>query len=203
MVKTIAPVNTVPYVENMTRNTLTTNAWIEAAFRALTIGGPQAIRAEAIARNLNVSKGSFYWHFANVDALKRQMLQHWKMEATDNIIVVLKERAMSPADRLRQLVEVATGEANAQYGGVMAEAAIRDWARCDALAAQTVKTVDVERLDYLDVLFAQCSKTPTSSRTNSVILYGALIGIGSLSHSGLADLRGDLTGLLEALLNEI
>lgn len=187
----------------MSRNTLTANAWIEAAFRALTLGGPQAIRAEAIARNLNVSKGSFYWHFANVDALKSQMLQHWKMEATDNIILALEENTMSPDDRLRQLVEVATGEANARYGGVMAEAAIRDWARYDTLAAQTVKAVDVERLDYLNLLFMQCNKKPTTSRTSSVVLYGALIGIGSLSHSGLADLRGDLTGLLETLLNEI
>ena len=187
----------------MTKTTLTANVWIEAAFRALTIGGPQAIRAEAIARSLNVSKGSFYWHFENVGALKSQMLHHWKVEATDNTIVALEAQTMTPADRLRQLIEVATGEANSRYGGVMAEAAIRDWARYDVKAAQAVKAVDVERLDYLNLLFMQCCKSPNSSRRKAVVLYGALIGIGSLSHSGLANLTSDLTGLLETLLNEV
>ncbi|WP_163317770.1 TetR family transcriptional regulator, partial [Enterobacter hormaechei] len=46
-----------------TRKTLSAEDWISAAFRALSQGGAQAIRAEAIARDLKVSKGSFYWHF--------------------------------------------------------------------------------------------------------------------------------------------
>ncbi|NLH83356.1 MAG: TetR family transcriptional regulator, partial [Phyllobacteriaceae bacterium] len=49
-----------------TRSTLSAEDWIKAAFRALSVGGVQAIRAEAIARDLNVSKGAFYWHFKDV-----------------------------------------------------------------------------------------------------------------------------------------
>ena len=184
----------------MTRNTLTVKMWIEAAFRALTTGGPQAIRAEAIARDLNVSKGSFYWHFDNVDDLKKRMLRQWKEEATESIIATLDGNEAPAPEKLRLLVEFATSDANVRYGGVMAEAAIRDWARYDTNAAATVKAVDLQRLEYLDSLFGQCSTKHAKTRTNSAILYGALIGLGSLSHAGLANVRDDLNCLLETLL---
>ena len=44
-------------------------AWIEAALQALATGGPDAIRVEALAASLGVSKGGFYWHFENRQAL--------------------------------------------------------------------------------------------------------------------------------------
>lgn len=64
------------------RNSLTTDDWIRAGFRALTSGGPQAIKVEAIARRLHVSKGSFYWHFKDLSALQGAMLAHWLHSAT-------------------------------------------------------------------------------------------------------------------------
>ncbi|MBL4768248.1 MAG: TetR/AcrR family transcriptional regulator [Rhodobacteraceae bacterium] len=185
----------------MGKTTLTTNLWIEAAFRALTVGGPQAIRAEAIARDLKVSKGSFYWHFATVDALKQQMLQRWRQEATERIITMLKGTESPAADKLRMLVEFATNDTDSRYGGIMAEAAIRDWARYDENAAATVKTVDLQRLAFLETLFEQCGTKSAQCRAHSVILYGALIGIGALSHAGLANLKDDLNCLLVTLLD--
>lgn len=187
----------------MSQNTLTASAWIEAAFRALTIGGSQAIRAEAIARELKVSKGSFYWHFENVDALKTQMLQLWQAQATQSIIEILEGSDVPAADKLRMLVDVATSDGNAKYDGVLAEAAIRDWARYDARASETVEAVDSQRLNYLDILFGQCGAKPPMIRTNSSILYGALIGMEPLSHAGLVDLRKDLMCLLEKLLKTV
>lgn len=184
----------------MTKNTLTATAWIEAAFRALTIGGPQAIRAEAIARDLKVSKGSFYWHFSDVPSLKAQMLDLWKEEATEAIIAVLEGQEMAAPNKLRLLVEVATSDADVKYGGVLAEAAIRDWARYDEMASEAVKIVDAKRMSYLNDMFALCGGKPLSNQLNSSILYSALIGMQALSHGGLVDLKNDLSCLLEKLL---
>jgi len=185
----------------MTKEKLTAQAWIEAAFQALTKGGPQAIRAEAIARDLNVSKGSFYWHFENVGALQTQMLSHWKDAATDSIISALEGNDLSSANKLRKLVGLATGDGNVPYGGALVEAAIRDWGRYNAEVAETVGAVDAGRLTYLRGLFAQCSKSETDAQRFAAILYGALIGLEQLSHGGLADLRDNLDALLETLLN--
>ncbi|MBR9990945.1 MAG: helix-turn-helix transcriptional regulator, partial [Gemmatimonadetes bacterium] len=37
--------------------------WLSAAAQAMSDGGVEAVRVEAIARDLSITKGSFYWHF--------------------------------------------------------------------------------------------------------------------------------------------
>lgn len=179
---------------------LTPDAWIKAGFRALTIGGHQAIRAEALARDLKASKGSFYWHFGDVASLEAQMLQQWKAEASEASIAAVESRGGSGADKLRYLIEIVTGDANEPYGGLLVEAAIRDWARYNELAAAMVNEVNILRIAYLETLFQQCGADPKVGRTNAVILYSALIGLEALAHDGLADLRRDLSSVLETLL---
>jgi AcrR family transcriptional regulator len=43
--------------------------WIGAGLDALATGGPEAMRVEALAQALGVTKGSFYWHFDDRGAL--------------------------------------------------------------------------------------------------------------------------------------
>lgn len=184
----------------MTKATLSSDDWIKAAFRALSSGGVQAIRAEAIARDLKVSKGSFYWHFKDVPDLKAQMLAHWAGEATDAIIADVEEAGGSGQERLRRLVEEATGDRNVAYGGVPAEGAIREWARYDDAAATVLKSVDRRRLGYVADLLVLCGHSAASSRSGANILYGALIGLEALASGELVDLRAEMHALLSALL---
>jgi AcrR family transcriptional regulator len=184
----------------MTKTPLSGDDWIKAAFRALSSGGVQAIRAEAIARDLKVSKGSFYWHFRDVPDLKAQMLEHWAAQATDAIIADVEDSAGSGRDQLKLLVEAATGDRNLVYGGVQAEGAIREWARYDSTAAAVLKAVDQRRLAYVAELFARCGFSAASSRSGANILYAGLIGLEALASGELADLRADMLALLSALL---
>ena len=183
-----------------TKDTLTSDDWIKAAFRALTEGGVQAIRAEAIARDLNVSKGSFYWHFRDVPDLKAQMLSHWAREATEAIIAEVESHEVPADKQLRLLVDSATDDRNLAYGGMLTEGAIREWARFDAAAATILKSVDERRIAYVADLLGRCGFSSIRSRSGANALYGALIGLEALAAGGLADLRGDLLGLLETLL---
>ncbi len=197
----LAPVNTVAYgCDMMTKATLSSDDWIKAAFRALSSGGVQAIRAEAIARDLKVSKGSFYWHFKDVPDLKAQMLAHWAGQATDAIIADVEDAGGSGQERLRRLVDEATGDRNLAYGGVPAEGAIREWARYDGAAAEVLKAVDERRLAYVALLLARCGHSPASSRSGANILYGGLIGLEALASGELVDLRAEMHALLSALL---
>ncbi|WP_429121454.1 TetR/AcrR family transcriptional regulator [Ensifer sp. 4252] len=183
-----------------TKTPLSSDDWVKAAFRALSTGGVQAIRAEAIARDLKVSKGSFYWHFRDVPDLKAQMLEHWAAQATDAIIADVEANDGSGREQLRLLVEAATGDRNLAYGGVQAEGAIREWARYDDAAAAVLKVVDQRRLAYVARLFERCGFFAASSRSGANILYGALIGLEALASGELADLRTDMLALLSALL---
>ncbi len=174
--------------------------WIQAAFRALTTGGPQAIRAESIARALKVSKGSFYWHFKDVPALKQAMLDHWQQVATQDVIDLVESGASDAKARLQLLMHVSTALPNDAYGGDLAEAAIRDWARYDPDAANAVKTIDGKRLAFVETQFRALGLNPQQSKQRATILYAALIGLHQLSHHGLAEPASDLPALLDHLL---
>jgi len=184
------------------RFTLSPDDWIKAAFRALSAGGPQAIKAEAIARDLKVSKGSFYWHFRDVPALKTAMLGHWATRATAQIIADVEANADHPRDRLRLLVGEATGDRSHDYGGEIVEGAIRDWARYDTEAARAVIDVDRRRIAYLVGLFRACGDGDSDSATKARILYAGLVGLSALAQSTPIDLGADLRALLERLLTD-
>src|SRR3546814_12122575 len=69
-----------------TKQNLTADCWAEAALDAIAGGGLDAVAVEPLARRLGVTKGSFYWHFANRDALLRAALQRWGQPETDDIV---------------------------------------------------------------------------------------------------------------------
>src|SRR5690606_14615731 len=52
--------------------------WSNAAAVATAAGGIDAVRVEALARRLGVTKGSFYWHFADRSALLDAVLTRWE-----------------------------------------------------------------------------------------------------------------------------
>jgi AcrR family transcriptional regulator len=77
--------------------------WAKAAFRALARGGIEAVAVEPIASELGATKGSFYWHFKNRDALVLAALDEWERRLTEGTIERL-ERSSDPGERLRHLM---------------------------------------------------------------------------------------------------
>ena len=49
--------------------------WVDAGLRALATGGVDAVRVEALAKTLGVTKGGFYGYFADREALLTEMLE--------------------------------------------------------------------------------------------------------------------------------
>src|SRR5215470_15475319 len=68
---------------------LDADAWIAAAFEALAEGGIDAVRVEPLAKALGITKGSFYWHFADRRALIDAMLGSW----AEGRIAAIREQA--------------------------------------------------------------------------------------------------------------
>src|SRR5258707_13517163 len=56
---------------------LTADDWIEAGFAALADSGPNALRIGPLCERLNVTKGSFYWHFADMPAYRSALIESW------------------------------------------------------------------------------------------------------------------------------
>ena len=47
--------------------------------------GIRAVAVESLARDMGVTKGSFYWHFPNRDALLEQSLLRWEKRDQENL----------------------------------------------------------------------------------------------------------------------
>jgi AcrR family transcriptional regulator len=147
--------------------------WIEAALQALADGGVEAVRVEPLAKALDVTKGSFYWHFADRRALIDAMLESW----SEGRIAAIRTQSSSPGtpdQRLRHLAELYTRHASVR--GLAIELSIRALARSDARAADAVRAVDAERLKQVGQLFGALGWTMSDAQARAVLFYSYLFG---------------------------
>jgi AcrR family transcriptional regulator len=173
--------------------------WIKAAFRALTAGGPQAVRVEKLARDLGVTKGSFYWHFDDLSALQSAMLAHWQSVSTDDVIGMAEEAETDLAVLLEGLLIEAVSGAAADYGGPLAEMAIREWARSHAGAAHAVALIDQRRLSFLQAQFENRGLAPDHAAQRAALFYATLLGAEVLqARAALSD--ATIAAFTQALL---
>ena len=82
------------------RKFLTRDEWLAAAMELLRTRGIGGVRILPLAKQLGVSRGSFYWHFEDHDDLLRSMLDWWDHEMTDAVIRFSKESHRSVERRL-------------------------------------------------------------------------------------------------------
>ncbi len=69
--------------------------WIKSAYKIFANEGPQALKVEAIARQVNKSKSSFYHFFVDMDNFIDELLSYHLKRAA---IIAEKEKACSNVD---------------------------------------------------------------------------------------------------------
>ena len=170
-------------------------AWVAAALDVLAADGIDAVRIEPLAKALHVTKGSFYWHFADRRALIDAMLAQW----ADGRIAAIREQAPregDPALSLRRLVDLYTRRSNAR--GLAIELAIRALARNDDAAARAVQAVDAERLKHVAALFERLGWQEREASARAVMVYAYLFGQSLLDPKSVK--ANDIAIALGALL---
>ena len=125
--------------------------WVEIATEVLATEGISGLRVEVLAKRCGVTKGSFYWHFKDRQALLDEVLSVWKSGRIRDIEKTTTARPGGEQEQLKYLIEVYGASRNRK--GIAIELAIRDWARHDANAAAIVESVDLYRLECTRLLF--------------------------------------------------
>jgi AcrR family transcriptional regulator len=116
--------------------------WIGAATAALADGGVDAVRVEAQARALGVTKGSFYWHFRDRAALLEAVLERW--EAAARALVAAATGLSTPQQRVAALFRGLTRPVAG-----LPDAEVHAWARRERAVAERVAEVERERVVFL------------------------------------------------------
>jgi AcrR family transcriptional regulator len=181
MRRILAPVNTVVYGGAEMSEQLSARDWVDQGLKALASRGFTALKAEPLAKALRVSRGSFYWHFADIAAFHAAVLARWHEVAAEQIIENV-EAASKDDNPLALLLRRVFGER------LVLERAVRNWASVDPGARAAVQAIDRRRLNYVEGLLVQSGLSADTARSRAQILYWAFLGF-ALSDQPLPKVR--------------
>lgn len=182
-------------VTNSSSANLGADDWIEAAFDAMAEGGIDAVRIEPLAKRLGVTRGSFYWHFADRDRLYLAMLRKWRERASYMVYARLEREAEPAASRLERLLALPYASPRSTRAAAI-ELSVRLWARRDRRAARVVKLIDRVRLDYFQKLLLQHGLNEEESRKRAFLFYAALMAEALIITEDRAQTSRDLQDVL-------
>ena len=122
----------------------TKDDWLQAALRVLETEGIDAVTVERLARELDISRSGFYWHFQDRHDLKAHLLDYWAHEYNEIIANNPELKALEPRERLGRAMQMIH---DFELGRL--DLQIRSWARNDATAEAALRRVTDMRLGYM------------------------------------------------------
>ncbi|WP_139416691.1 TetR/AcrR family transcriptional regulator [Agromyces laixinhei] len=153
----------------MSRRQMTRDDWTNAALEALAEGGVSAVRVDVLARRLGMTRGSFYWHFADRDALVAAALEQWERDTTETIDEV--GSIPDPAERLRALLSKALdGAALSRLEPALVAHA------SDPAVSSVVHRVTERRVSVLAEAYGQLGHPAPVARQEALVAYAAYMG---------------------------
>lgn len=125
--------------------------WIDAAWKALAHGSIETIKVDRLATQLNVSRGSFYWHFKSKKDLIDAVLGRWleRLGVHEAIEPILSGSA-SAEEKLWAINEYVIRTVNGPQSIFL-----RIWARKSPQVLSRMQREDDMRVDHYRRLFLE------------------------------------------------
>ena len=124
--------------------TISKGEWLTHALEVLSEEGVQGIRIDRLARDLQISRSGFYWHFRDRKDLLNHLLDYWAYEFTGVVIHYQELQKLTPENRLYQIANMIRKHNLTKF-----DLSMRAWAENDANVAKAVARVYQQRLDYV------------------------------------------------------
>jgi AcrR family transcriptional regulator len=166
------------------------SSWIDAGLRALAAGGPDAVRIEPLAQELGVTRGGFYWHFEDRNALLEEMLDTWERRSTDEVLERVEGEGGDPREKVRR-----AGMLTFSRELLPIDLAVRDWARRDPSVARRLRRVDNRRMEYLRELIGVFCPDADEVEARSMLAFSLAIGNHFIAARHGERTRGDVLEL--------
>jgi AcrR family transcriptional regulator len=148
---------------------LSARDWLDQGLRVLAAKGFTALKAEPMAKAMGVSRGSFYWHFADIGAFHAELLSLWREIAAEQVIIGVEAAAKDESPLAVLLRRTFSGR-------LALERAVRSWAASHAGARNAVQAIDRRRLDYVASLITAEGLTSATAQARAQVLYWAFLG---------------------------
>ena len=145
-------------------------SWLDAALQALASGGVDKVRVESLAKNLGVTKGSFYWHFKDREQFLDELLSFWAEQSTQTVIT----NPNYPTDSKERVRAVAEDIVRRDLGKM--DPHIRSWTQYDKRRGKVVAKIDKMRFEFLRALFLAAGFSITGASLRAQSLYRYVLG---------------------------
>lgn len=177
--------------------TLTASDWAEAALQLIAERGLGALTVNTLARRLDATKGSFYWHFAGRAELLEATLQRWEHRATTEAI-----RALDAVTDHRRRLELILGAAAQPPRSRSLYAALAE-AGDDPVVRAALSRVASMRIGYLEACYRGLGVPSAQAKSLAVFAYASYRGLLQLAHEAPAALPTDWSAYPKVMLDAL
>lgn len=146
-------------------------SWIDAGLAALADGGPDAVRVDALAQSLAVTRGGFYHQFASRQEFLEALLDAWERRSTAEVRARVEREGGDPRSKATR-----AGMLTFSNELLPIDLAVRDWARRDGTVAARLRDVDNQRMRYLRDLISQYCADPEEVEARAMLAFALAIG---------------------------
>lgn len=146
------------------------DAWIDAAYARFRDGGVNAVRVDPLAKDLGITRGSFYWHFKDRAALLNAVLKKWREEETERTIADNEAAGGDAGTRLLRLLHTCSADDG------RLEIGMRDWASRNKAAQDEVRLIDTHRIQYMTDLAEEAGVPSAAAKARCRVAYLAWLG---------------------------
>lgn len=156
-------------------------AWLDAGLQTLVEEGTQGLRIMSIAKRLGVTKGSFYWHFKNLEQYQCALLDEWERRYTQAPIKAATGAGAGAHEQLRSLFSTTPAMA------LKLGSAMRAWAITDDRVRAAQTRVDQQRVAHVAQLLEALGWSREESLTLGRWAYCAFIGEAALTGAPMGE----------------
>jgi len=149
---------------------LSVDAWCKAAANMLIREGVSGLAVEPMTRELGITKGSFYWHFENRDALVQETLRRWEIDQTQDLFARF-ESIEDPLTRIRILMFAAFED----IGNGLLFAALSASSE-DPRVQPYLQRVSAQRLAFVTESFQALGLDAEEARRRALFAYSVYAG---------------------------
>jgi AcrR family transcriptional regulator len=159
---------------------LSAEDWLEVGYTVLAEEGVRALKVERLCQQAGVTRGSFYWHFEDIDRYRAALVESWNKFLERDRQALSKLDELPPRERLSALTLTLVSP---QYW--VLERAMREWARLDPVAAENIRAADRLLLRTVVKAYRDYGFSPEDARLRAELTFAA--GIGLLHLTGSAE----------------
>lgn len=156
---------------------VTRDEWLDLAARTLVEHGVSQVKVLTLARQLGVSRSSFYWYFRSRKDLLDQLLARWEAQNTRAVL----DHAGRPAGNIcRAVMHLFECFIDPRRFDPRLDFAVREWARRTPEVRRRLDAADAARADAIRDMFLRHGYEPTEAVTRARIIYFMQIGYYAL-----------------------